>query len=107
MCALLLASCGGGELAMTPDTGSERGGDAVRIAGDDFLGHGTLVVWFGSEAGRQVVIHSDTLVTVVAPPAKETGSVSVRLEFADGTEHDVPHAYVYEPGKGIVIGPRE
>lgn len=75
----------------------------MSIVGDDFRGHGSLVVWFGEVPARMVVIESDRLVTLRSPPVDHPGAVEIKLEFADGVVIEVPSGFEYTPDRGIEI----
>jgi hypothetical protein len=103
--AWLLAGCAEPRLALTPARGGQAGGQAVRIEGDDMLGHGPLSVYFGVRAAKAVVIESPWLVTVLTPQSDEPGTVDVTLRFGDGTERQLPQAFTYDEQPGVVLRP--
>ena len=104
--AWLLASCGGGHpLSLAPLRGGQIGGEAIRIEGEGFLGHGPLSVYFGVYAAKAVVIESEWLVTVLTPQSEEPGTVDVTMRFGDGTELVLPQAYSFEEQPGVVLRP--
>lgn len=112
LCAVrlvLLACLGapgcGADTILTPNTGGQGGGTAVRAEGDDFRGHGGLVVYFGDNAAKAIVIESRWLVTLVTPQADTVGTVDVHMRFSDGTTIDLPGAFTYEEQPGIVLQP--
>ncbi len=106
--SLLLAGCGSPDpsLRMSPATVRQGGGQSVLIEGDDFTGHGPLVVYFGTRAAKGVVIESPWAVRVIAPQSEQTGSVDVLLRFGDGTEQRLESGFEYEEQPGIVLQPR-
>lgn len=105
-CAFGSSACGrGAEPSLAPDRGGQAGGTSVRIEGDDFAGHGALVVYFGDRAAKGVVLESRWLVTVVTPQGDAVGSVDVQLRFSDGTTVELPDAFTYEEQPGIVLQP--
>ena len=101
-CAVLAGACTrGDELRLAPDRGDVRGGTRVRIEGNDFLGHGPVVIHVGNKSARAVVIESAWLITVRTPEVEDAGSVALRIEFADGTAREVPDAFTYEQGESV------
>lgn len=92
-------------LTLEPLRGGQVGGQAVRIRGEGFLGHGPLSVYFGVRAAKAVVIESQWLVTVLTPQSEEPGPVDVTLRFGDGTELVLPQAFSYEEQPGVVLRP--
>ncbi len=99
----LLCGCGAAGPGIEPASGPVRGGTPVRIHGEGFRGHGTVVVRFGSETGRGVVIESDRLLRAQTPAMASPQVVDVELEFADGTSFALESAFAYETGQGVVI----
>ncbi len=103
---MLLASCGSDHpLTLAPAKGGQVGGQAVRIEGAGFGGHGPVSVYFGVRAAKAVVIESPWLITVLTPQLEDPGPVDVTLRFGDGTELQLPQAYVYDEQPGIVLRP--
>ena len=91
-------------LRITPDRGPVSGGQAIRIEGDGFVGHGPPVVYVGNAAAKAVVVESRWLITAVTPqsqPGPQT--VDVRLVFRDGTTVEIPRSFTYEAESGIVL----
>ncbi|MBV1857108.1 MAG: IPT/TIG domain-containing protein [Nannocystaceae bacterium] len=105
---LLVAGCGAPDsnLRMSPAAVRQGGGQSILIEGDDFTGHGPLVVYFGGRAAKGVVIESPWLVSVKAPQSERTGAVDVLLRFGDGTEQSLDSGFEYEEQPGIVLQPR-
>ena len=104
--ALALGACGRGhDPSLAPSRGGQAGGTAVRIEGDDFAGHGTLVVYFGNRAAKAIVVESRWLVTLLTPQGDAVGPVDVQMRFADGTTVEMPEAFTYEEQPGIVLQP--
>jgi len=103
-----MAGCGAPdpELRVSPETVRQGGGQSILIEGDDFTGHGPLVVYFGTRAAKGVVIESPWAVRVIAPQSEQTGSVDVLLRFGDGTELSLASGFGYEAQPGIVLQPR-
>jgi hypothetical protein len=102
---VLAAACGSPSPRLVPDRGGQAGGEAVRIEGAGFVGHGPPVVYFGGRAAKAIVIESDNLLTVVAPQVDEPGTVDVRASFLDGTVVELPASYTYEAREGVVLRP--
>jgi hypothetical protein len=99
-------SCAGADTPrVVPDRGGQAGGEAVRIEGEGFVGHGPPVVYFGVRAAKAVVVEGDRLLTVVAPQVDEAGTVDVRASFLDGTVVEVPAAYTFEAREGVLLRP--
>lgn len=104
--AFLAVGCGAEHpLALAPARGGQVGGQAIRIEGDGFLGHGPLSVYFGVRAAKAVVIESQWLVTVLTPQSEEPDTVDVTLRFGDGTELVLPQAYTFDEQPGVVLRP--
>lgn len=105
---LLLVGCGAADptLRMSPSRVRQGGGQSILIEGDDFTGHGPLVVYFGSRAAKGVVIESPWAVRVIAPQSEQLGPVDVLLRFGDGTEQSLEAGFEYEEQPGIVLQPR-
>lgn len=105
---LLMAGCGAADpnLRLSPAKVRQGGGQSILIEGDDFTGHGPLVVYFGGRAAKGVVIESPWVVRVMAPQSEKTGTVDVLLRFGDGTEHSLEAGFEYEEQPGIVLQPR-
>ncbi len=92
-----------------PSVGRGQGGERVWIHGDDFAGHGGVVVTFADIPARAVVIESDRLIRVDTPavPAELRGQpLAIVLTFADGESRELDSRYVFEVG-GIDVHPRE
>lgn len=104
----VLASCAAPDstLRVHPQAGTQAGGQALRIEGADFLGHGALVVYLGGRAAKGVVIESPTLVRVTTPESDTTGPVDVVLRFGDGTEQTLEQGFAFEEQPGFVLSPR-
>ncbi|MGH1347286.1 MAG: IPT/TIG domain-containing protein [Nannocystales bacterium] len=105
---LLIAGCAAPDpnLRVSPAKARQGGGQSILIEGDDFTGHGPLVVYFGSRAAKGVVIESPWAIRVVAPQSERTGSVDVLLRFGDGSEQSLESGFEYEEQPGIVLQPR-
>lgn len=105
---LLMVGCGAPDpnLRMSPAKVRQGGGQSILIEGDDFTGHGPLVVYFGTRAGKGVVIESPWAIRVMAPQSEQTGPVDVLLRFGDGTEQSLESGFEYEAQPGIVLQPR-
>jgi hypothetical protein len=103
-----MAGCGAPDpnLRLSPATVRQGGGQSILIEGDDFSGHGPLLVYFGGRAGKGVVIESPWAVRVTAPQSETTGAVDILLRFGDGTEQTLEAGFVYEEQPGIVLQPR-
>ncbi len=69
---------------------STEGGDALRIEGAGFVGHGAPVVYVGAEHARAVVVHGNRLITALSPPLEGAGEVPVEIRFDDGTTYRAP-----------------
>jgi hypothetical protein len=97
---LVLASCST-PAELEPRSGRGQGGEWVWIRGEDFVGHGGVVVSFGGVAGHAVVIESDRLLRVstpTVPPELRGEPVEVELHFADGEVRTLSSSYVFEVG---------
>jgi hypothetical protein len=92
---VLLAACSAKETAVSPAEGPLSGGFAVRIRGDDFIGHGPPLVYFGEQPAKGVVIASDRLIRVRSPEAGQVGIVDVNVVFPDGTTQEFPESFTY------------
>lgn len=109
--ALLLAlvsGCGseGEAPRVFPIEGRQSGGEKLRIEGSDFVGHGSLVVYVGNRAAKQVVVESPRLITVLTPQSETPGVVDVVVAFDDGTKVELPAAFTFHEEKGIVLQPK-
>ncbi len=106
MAGSLFVACGGDRsLRVVPDRGRQSGGQAVRIEGDDFVGHGAPVVYLGERAAKMVVVESPWLITVITPQTDDPRTVDLLLRFEDGTERELADAFTYEEEQGIVLQP--
>lgn len=92
-------------LQLSPERGSQAGGEAVRISGEDFVGHGPVAVYFGPRAAKAIVIESAWLITVLTPQTDNPGTVDVLLRFGDGEERTLTEAYQYDEQQGIILRP--
>jgi hypothetical protein len=103
---LVLAACSGdATLRVVPNHGRQSGGEAVRIEGEGFVGHGPPVVYVDDRAAKMVVVESSRLITVLTPQTDDPRTVDVVIRFEDGTEHTLPAAFTYEEEQGIVLQP--
>ena len=93
-------------LVLSPPRGTQGGGQAVRIEGDDFVGHGPVSIYFGMQAAKAVVVHSPWLITVLTPQREESGTVPVWLRFGEGKLRRIRDAYTFDEQPGIVLRPR-
>lgn len=66
---------------VSPKQGPSGGGTAINITGEGFLTGDTLV-FFGDTQATNVVIHSSTMLTVIAPPG--TGTVNITVLTPSG-----------------------
>ncbi|MFO0637483.1 MAG: IPT/TIG domain-containing protein [Nannocystaceae bacterium] len=98
---LVFAACGEGP-DVSPAAGRVAGGDAVRLVGEDFVGHGPPVVFLGQRAAKGVVIESDRVLRLITPEGEAVGPVDIRVEFFDGTTREFPQAFRYEE-QGAVL----
>jgi len=87
---------------MVPAQGDIRGGQLVRLEGQGF-GHAPVEVFFGPKAAKAVTLEGERLITVVAPVPDQSGTVDVRLRFADGAELQAPSQYLYQQVDGMRI----
>jgi kumamolisin len=69
--------------AISPSSGSSAGGDTVTVTGTGFTG--ATAVNFGSDAGTDVNVVSDTQLTVTSPAASASGAVDVTVTTPAGT----------------------
>ncbi len=69
-------------LGIIPASGPTAGGTTVTISGSSFLSSNTVVL-FGATAATNVVVVSDTTITVTSPPG--TGTVDVKVTTPFGT----------------------
>lgn len=104
----VLASCSAPDSALrvSPEAGTQAGGQVVRIQGADFLGHGALVVYLGGRAAKGVIIESPTLVQITTPESETVGPVDLVLRFSDGTEQKLEQGFAFEEQPGFIISPR-
>ncbi|MFV8756514.1 hypothetical protein ACNOYE_38710 [Nannocystaceae bacterium ST9] len=105
---LVLGSCGPAT-QVDPQIAAARGGEQVRIRGDDFAGHGGVVVSFGELPGHAAVIESERTIHVITPsvPAELRGQpLTIGLRFADGTQRVLDEHIVFAAGP-IEIRARE
>lgn len=58
-----------------PNTGSVKGDTIVNITGTGFTG--ATEVYFGNNLGTNLIVNSDTSITVTSPPASEFGIVDI------------------------------
>jgi hypothetical protein len=104
--SILAAACGGDStLRVSPDHGRQSGGEAIRIEGNDFVGHGAPVVYLGDRAAKMVVIESRWLVTAITPQTDDPRTVDVLVRFQDGSELALPEGFTFEEEQGIVLQP--
>lgn len=103
LATLALACAGDSTPRVAPTTGAQAGGDAIRIEGSDFAGHGAAVVYIGNRAAKNVVIEGPRLITVMTPQTDELGAVDVHVQFEDGTELTLPSAFTFEQQSQIVL----
>lgn len=104
----MLTSCSS-PAAIEPSVGRGQGGEWVWIRGDDFSGHGGVVVTFADIPARAVVIESERLIRVNTPvvPIERRGQpVPVVLYFADGERRELDATYTFEVGR-VQVQPRE
>ncbi len=109
--ALLLALATGcasdsGTPRVFPSEGRQSGGETLRIEGSDFVGHGSLVVYVGNRAAKQVVVESPQLITVLTPQSETIGVVDVVVAFDDGTKVELPASFTFHEEEGIVLQPK-
>jgi hypothetical protein len=90
---------------VAPDTGSQAGGEAIRIEGGDFVGHGPPIVYIGARAAKAVVVESRWLITAVTPQSEDPRAVDVRVLFEDGTAIEIPAGFTYIEQEGLVLQP--
>ncbi|WP_434415311.1 IPT/TIG domain-containing protein [Nannocystis pusilla] len=93
------------ELRIEPADGESDGGQAIRVIGADFLGHGPAVVYVGMRSARAVVIEDDHHISLKTPEAEGFGPVDVRIEFGDGTSRTLPQAFTYREVEGKPLRP--
>jgi hypothetical protein len=89
--------------AVDPDRGDRLGGTTVTITGTGFedLDAGDATVRFGTEEGSEVVVVSDTELTVTTPPGPIFTLVDVALENTNGAASR-SSSYGYD-GHGLLI----
>ncbi len=79
---------------LDPLVGATAGGTSVTVSGSGFTG--ATAVAFGSAPGSEVVVVSDSEITVTSPPGF-AGSVFVRVTAPSGTSAESPGAvFTYE-----------
>ncbi len=100
-CSLLLASIAvgcapppDGVARVEPVELNTEGGDALRIEGAGFMGHGAPVVYVGVEHARGVVVHGDRLITALSPSLEAPGEFAIEIRFDDGTVYRAPRPVV-------------
>ena len=74
--------------ALAPNSGSLAGGTLVTIIGSGFTG--ATVVDFGTVAGTNLTVVSDSSITVDSPPSLNTGTVDVTVMAPGGTSATTP-----------------
>jgi hypothetical protein len=79
--------------AVSPNRGSELGGQRVAILGDGFTG-GVTVRFEGAEAAAKLLSRTELQVTTPAHP--RAGPVTVTVTSADGTTVALENGFVYE-----------
>jgi IPT/TIG domain len=79
--------------SVTPNTGSEAGGDDVAIAGLGFTG-ATGVLFGPGNPATNVVVASNNSITCTTPPG--TGAVTVTVQKPGGNG-SLPNGYTYVP----------
>lgn len=92
-------------ISITPSFGSEVGGNTITITGTNFLSSNTTVL-FGTTPGLNVVVVSDTEITVTVPPGIGIVDVSVTTNF--GTTPIVPadqYTYMISPSLSKIFTP--
>lgn len=100
-----LAACGSKDMHLEPHEGDADGGQLVRLVGEDLLGHGPVLVYFGMRTARAVVVEDDRHIAVKTPEAEAFGPVDVRVEFSDGRVHELPQAFTYVQVGGKPLKP--
>ena len=92
-------------MRVSPDHGRQSGGEAIRVEGNDFVGHGAPVVYLGDRAAKMVVIESRWLVTAITPQTDDPRTVDVLVRFQDGSEFTLLEGFTFEEEQGIVLQP--
>jgi hypothetical protein len=64
------------------------------------------MIYFGTQAGRGVVIESDTLMVVRTPSVERVQTVDVRIVFSDTEELVLPSAFAFERGHTVALQPK-
>lgn len=93
------------DMSVQPREGDGDGGQVVRLTGAGFLGHGPVVVHVGLRSARAVVIEDDAHLRFTTPEAEAFGPTDLRVEFSDGTVHELPGAYTYVQVDGKPLKP--
>ncbi|MGB9812604.1 MAG: IPT/TIG domain-containing protein [Thermovenabulum sp.] len=79
--------------AVNPNKGSVLGGTQISITGSGFMNGAT--VKFGSNAAKNVVVQSSTLITATLPESTASGLVSVTVTNPDGGSYTKDNAFEY------------
>ncbi len=95
-----------GITAISPESGSIKGGASVVITGHDFTGASS--VDFGMVPASSFAVESDTQITAVAPPTPHPGVVNVSLTTVAGTTPEVtPDQFTYVVLAEGEVGPSQ
>ncbi len=81
--------------AVAPDGGHPNGGEPVTLTGEHFADDGATRVTFGGVAATDVVVLSETTLTVVTPPGEPGATVDVEVAGTNG-EGLLPGAFTYD-----------
>jgi len=79
---------------VSPDEGPRAGGTRITLTGRDLAK--AVRVEFDSSAGTDLVVESDTRITVVTPPARERGQrASITVHLSTDEAYAVDTAFIY------------
>jgi alpha-tubulin suppressor-like RCC1 family protein len=88
-------------IGVTPDSGSYRGGNAVRIAGSGFAG--VTAVRFGAAEASRLTVESEGSISAVAP--RWAGTVNITVTTVAGTSAiSAADRYTYVTGPVVAWG---
>jgi hypothetical protein len=81
--------------SVSPNTGSLTGGDSIQVFGGGFSRDVGMTVYFGSVKAENVVVRSESMISVSVPPSSKEGKVDIRIVTDDGKELLLKQAFAY------------
>lgn len=87
----------------TPGTGPMAGGTRLTLRGRHF--EDGAFVMFGDQAGDEVVVKSNSVLTVVSPMGLKEGTVDIKVIFPSGYEAMLPEGFTYGDSPAALPNP--